>query len=173
MHCIFVLIKAFKSVSCVLVMTNKRVICLYSISLTSFPLLFVQLGLLPCGHTPLRSSSVGIMRWTMESHGRSPSATNRQTNYPRRKIREAGRSSPTALMESMFNLIKSHLPYTVCNNNSRNYAGKKKASIIFQVVGINWKIVLCFFRLHLIHVHGSRWVTCRGYCVTGSSSGQY
>lgn len=154
-------------------MTNIRVICLYSISLTSFPFLFVQLGLLPCGHTPLRSSSVGIMRWTMESHGRSPSATNRQTNYPRRKIGEAGRSSPTALMESMFNLVKSYLPYTVCNNNSRNYAGKKKASIMFQVVGINWKIVLCFFRLHLIHVHGSRWVTCRGYCVTGSSSGRY
>lgn len=58
---------------------------------------------------------MGIMRWTMESHGRSPSATNRQTNYPRRKIGEAGRSSPTALMESMFNLMKSYLPYTVCN----------------------------------------------------------
>lgn len=77
---------------------------------------------------------MGIMRWTMESHGRSPSATNRQTNYPRRKIGEAGKSSPTALMESMFNLMKSYLPYTVC---SRNYAGKKKASIMFQVVGIN------------------------------------
>lgn len=100
--CFDQVLKAFKSVSCVLVMTNKRVICLYSISLTSFPLLFVQLGLLPCGHTPLRSSSMGIMRWTMETHGRSPSATNRQTNYPRRKIREAGRSSSTALMESMF-----------------------------------------------------------------------
>lgn len=74
---------------------------------------------------------MGIMRWTMETHGRSPSATNRQTNYPRRKIREAGSSSSTALMESMFHLIKSYLLYTVYNNNSRNYAGKKRHQSFF------------------------------------------
>lgn len=69
-----------------------------------FILVFSQTGVPLCGWIFLTKCCMTTMSWTMETSGLLTSATARLIRSPRRRGREAGRSTATVHMESMYSL---------------------------------------------------------------------